>query len=476
MLEWDEQKDIVIIGSGLAGLCAAMEASDAGASVMVLEKMKVTGGNTRISDGGVAAPNNYLQKQRGIQDSAERLYEDMLRSGGGLNHRDLAAIVAEQASAAIDWTRNTLGVRYLDRLDRFGGHSVARCLTTQNRSGADFIKALCQILKQKGIEIRTRALLTRLHTDSQGAVCGVQIRCDYRFADGNSGSTRNIQARRAVILATGGFVNDVQFRMIQNHSLDESVASTNHRGATAEGLIAALKLQAAPVQLSWIQLGPWGCADEKGYGWGANFACYGVYPAGIVVDPATGQRIANEWADRRQRCDAMFNAGHICVGIVDAIGAESAVESLEPCLRRGYVKGFATLSEVASAYGMPVDRLETTVAAYNDSIRKNGPDPFGKPIAQGARELVKAPFYAIRLWPKVHYASGGVRINSRAQVINLDNRPIPGLFAAGEVCGGIHGASRLSGCSLTECIVFGRIAGQQGAAATPHATPGRAED
>ena len=120
------------------------------------------------------------------------------------------------------------------------------------------------MLKQKGVEIQTRCLLTRLQTDSQGAVHGVQIRSDYKFPDYNSGIVRNIHANRAVILATGGFGNDIRFRQNQNPRLDESVDSTNHRGATADGLIAALKIGAAPIHLSWIQLGPWSCADEKG--------------------------------------------------------------------------------------------------------------------------------------------------------------------------------------------------------------------
>ena len=467
MIKWDEQTDIVVIGSGLAGLCAAIEANQAGASVIVFEKMKVTGGNTRISDGALAAPNNYLQKKKGIEDSPELFYEDMLRAGLGLNHPDLVKVLAEKAAEAIDWSRDTLGVRYQDRLDRFGGHSVARSLTTWSHSGVDFTKAQVTLLKQKGIEIRTRCLLTRLHTDSQDAVGGVQIRSDYKFPDDNSGIVRNIHAKRAVILASGGFGNDIPFRMIQNPFLDESVDSTNHRGATAEGLIAALELSAAPVHLSWIQLGPWTCADEKGYGRAASFASYSVYPAGILVDPATGQRIVNEWADRRRRCDAIFKTGHPCVGVVDADGAKVDSENLQHSLKRGYVKPFATLTELASAYEMPDGQLERTVKSYNQRIRKGGQDPFGKPLSHGVKPLVKPPFYAIRLWPKVHYTPGGVRINSKAQVIDLNNRPIPHLFAAGEVSGGIHGASRLGSCSLTECIVFGRIAGQQAAAINP---------
>jgi flavocytochrome c len=467
MIDWDEQRDVVVIGSGLAGLSAAIEASEAGASVVVLEKMKMTGGNTRISDGGVAAPNNYLQKERGVEDSPALFYDDMLRAGLGLNHPHLVRIVTEKANEAIEWTRNTIGVKYLDRLDRFGGHAVARCLTTGNHTGADFIKAQSRWLTEKGVEIRTRCLLTRLYADSHGVVIGVQVRSGYEFDDENSGIEKNIKAGRAVILATGGFGRDVRFRTMQNPVLDASLGSTNHRGATAEGLIAALELNAAPVHLSWIQLGPWGCADEKGYGRGASFASYGVYPNGILVDPATGQRIVNEWADRRRRSDAIFGTGHICVGIVDAQGAQIAEKTLQQCLKRGTVTAYHTLTDLASAHAMPEGRLERTVQKYNQAIDEGVEDPFGKPLARGAKPLDTPPFYAIRLWPKVHYTPGGVGIDSKARVIDLQGRPIPGLFAAGEVCGGIHGASRLGSCALTECIVFGRIAGQQAAARKP---------
>ena len=467
MVDWDETVDVVVIGSGLAGLSAAIEANQAGAHVLVLEKMTITGGNTRISDGGVAAPNNYLQKAQGIDDSPEQFCSDMLRAGLGLNHPDLVAVVAEKAAEAIDWTRDTLGVVYKDRLDRFGGHSAARSLTTRSHSGADFTKAQCRILDQLGIEIRTGCRLERLLTDDGDSVCGVAVRSGYRFPDGKSGTLQYLHARQAVVLATGGFGNDIPFRMAQNPVLDDSVQSTNHRGATAEGLVAALAIKAAPVHLSWIQLGPWGCADEKGYGRASSFASYSVFPAGIVVDPATGQRIVNEWADRRKRSEAIFNTGHSCVGIVDAAGGELAADSLAHSLKRGTVKSFETLADIAAAYDMPADRLEKTVASYHELIKAKKSDPFGKPLSQGARLLSTPPFYAIRLWPKVHYTSGGLRINTRAQVIDLDHRPISRLFAAGEVCGGIHGASRLGSCALTECIVFGRIAGQQAAAVTP---------
>jgi flavocytochrome c len=463
MTDWDEKMDIIVIGSGLAGLAAAIEAAQTGASVIVLEKMKVVGGNTRISDGALAAPLNYLQKKLGIEDSTELFYEDMLRAGLNLNHPQLVEIVAERAAETIEWTIE-LGVEYLDRLDRFGGHSVARSLTTKSHSGLDIIKAQTATLNQLGVEIRTRCLLTDFIADGGGTtVSGVNVRTGYQFPDKNSGIRKKIGANCAVILATGGFGYDLSFCKLQRPGLADSTQSTNHRGATADGIVAALNIGALPVHLSWLQMGPWGCPDEKAYGKGGRFASYSVYPAGILIDPATGCRILNEWADRRERSEAILKAGHPCIGVVDSDGAEMDLESLKDCLKSGKVKAFENLSDLAQAYGIPCAPLNNTLNDYNMAIVKGMPDEFRKPLDQGAQQLKKPPFYAMRLWPKLHYTPGGIGINSKAQVINLAGQPIAGLFAAGEVCGGIHGASRLSACALTECLVFGRIAGQEAA-------------
>jgi flavocytochrome c len=479
---WHTSTDVIVIGSGAAGLSAAIEARQKGAAVMVFEKMPVVGGNTRISDGGLSAPGNFMQKRLGITDSARMFYDDIMRAGLGLNHPELVKIFAQNASDAIDWTRQ-LGVQYQDRLDKFGGHCTPRCVTIQNNAGRDIIKAQIRRLDQMQVPIHTRHALEGLITDDSGTVAGVRIRSCSRGSgsDLNTGSdqdfgpaadagqtmVQHIRARRAVVLATGGFSSDVAFRSCQNPRLDAALLTTNHKGATAEGLVAALRIHAMPVHLSWIQLGPWGCADETGYGKGSRFASYSIFPTGILVDPATGSRIVNEWADRRQRSDAMLATGHICAGIVDAQGAQKDPDSLAHCLKTQKAKPFDSLTRLAEAWQMPPDALEKTVSEYNHMVRTGTKDQFGKLPHKNAVPIGSPPFYAMGLWPKVHYTPGGLQINKNARVMDLTHRPIGHLFAAGEVTGGIHGAGRLGGCALPECIVFGRIAGQQAATMNP---------
>lgn len=186
------------------------------------------------------------------------------------------------------------------------------------------------------------------------------------------------------------------------------------------------------MHLSWTQTGPWSCADEAGYGKGARFATYSVFPQGIIVDPISGFRILNEWADRRLRSEAIIKSGHPCIGIVDAKGAQLDHESLMNCLKSGKVREFKHLLALAEAYDIPIESFQKTIAEYNKMIQ-------------------------------MKHTPGGVGIDEHARVLNLHGNPIPRLFAAGEVCGGIHGASRLGSCALPECLIFGRIAGKEAA-------------
>jgi flavocytochrome c len=460
---WDETTDVLVIGSGFAGLAATIEAKNAGSSVIIIEKMKGRGGNSIISDGNVSVAGSLLQKKDGIEDSPELLYKDMLKAGLGLNYPDLARIVAERSKEVLHWTIDYLGVKYKETVTQFGGHSVPRTHITYNQSGSGIVRPLLSKVKELGVEVRTHAYLEKLLQDTDDSVKGIIIRDGYVFPDAESGTPKYIKARRAVILTTGGFANDIAFRVSQDPRLTRDVDSTNRAGTTAEALTEAMRICATPVHLSWIQLGPWTSPDEKMYGVGPLFADYIVFPYGVMVDPATGRRFVNEMGDRKTCADSILNIGTPCVGIADTEGIGQSGQIIDKCLKRGVVKSFNVLEDLAVAYSIPFEALRETIDRYNGYVRNETDEEFGKPILKGSKPMVNPPYYGVRLWPKVHYTMGGIQINTKAQVIDLNHQPIERLYAAGEVTGGVHGACRLGGLSITECLIFGRIAGRNAA-------------
>lgn len=466
--KYDEVFDVVVIGSGFAGLAAAIEARAAGASTIILEKMKCRGGNSMISEGFIAAAGSVFQKKQSIIDSPEQMASDMKQAGLGLNHPDLVRTVTENSSSAIDWTIEEIGVSYLDQVVQLGGHSRPRTLIIESRSnvccGAVLVQKMLNKALDMGIEIRTQAYVQTIVREAGGPVTGVNIRqAQPSSTQMETSMVRTIGCRKGIVLASGGFANDIQFRIISNPLLDSSVVSTNRRGATAELLTEAIRIGAMPVHLSAIQLGPWATPDENGLNVGANFASMAIFPHGIVVDPRTGERLLNELGDRKVRADAMLAARHTCIGFVDARGVSLVDHFLPKCLSNGVVKPFDTIAELAHYYKIPTNKLMETVTSFNECLKEGIDVEFGRPIRENEVILEQPPFYAIRLWPKIHYTSGGVQIDTHARVIGLDQQPIEGFFAAGEITGGVHGACRLGSCAISDCLVFGRIAGQKAA-------------
>ena len=464
--DWDEIADVVIIGSGFAGLAAAIEAHNAGASIIIIEKMNAPGGNSIISDGGIAAAGTVIQKKFGIKDSPDLMYRDMLKAGLGINHPDLVREVTEKSNEVLQWSIDYLGVEYLDRVDIFGGHSVPRCYPPIEVSGSAIIKRQLLKLSELGIKVRTQTYFKTFVRNSKDRVCGIVVRRNYNYRNADSGIDTYLRAKKAVILATGGYSSDVSFRLAQDPRLTEKIDTTNKPFATADALKEALKIGATPIHLSHIQLGPWASPDEKGYGVATGFSDYIVFQYGIVVDPSTSKRIVNELADRKTVSDAILNVGQPCIGITDAKAVEESAWNIDRCLEKGVVKQFNHLQELASFYRLSYDDLKLTIDKYNKYVGNRIDGEFGKSILPNAVPINFPPYYGIRLWPKVHHTMGGVQINVRGQVIDLNQNPIKGLYAAGEVVGGIHGACRLGSCAIIDCLVFGRITGRNAAAET----------
>lgn len=465
---WDEEFDVVVIGSGFAGLAAAHEAVQAGASVVVLEKMRVPGGNSIINGGVWSLPGTAIQQDAGIADSPDLMLQDMLAAGLDLNHADLARKVAEESLECLTWSIDDLGVKYLDEGSQLGGHSVPRTYTTHNQSGSGIVTQQLAKLQELGLEPRTQTILRKLLRDTDGRVKGVAVGENYRHPEDNNEPSRFIKARRAVVLATGGFGNDVAFRTIQDPRLTDVFDATNQPGTTAEALREALSIGCTPVQLSWIQLGPWTSPDERGMGLAWTFALV-CAQWGLWVDTLTGNRVVNELADRKTRADALIAAGNQSIAFCDANGYPYAEAipggRMERMLERDTVRRFETLEAMADAYGIPLQPLQETIARFNASVEAGEDAEFGRYLQAEQFALGTPPFYVSRLSPKIHHTMGGVAINTDAQALDvLTGEAITGLYAAGEVTGGVHGASRLGGVAIGDCIVFGRTAGRNAAA------------
>ena len=457
---WDEQVDVIVIGSGFAGLAAAIEAHDAGASVKIVEKMDRPGGNSWINGGQVAAAGSAAQRAAGIADTPDLMLQDMLEAGLHLNYVALARMVAEGSAETAQWTTDRCGAQFDGRVNVLGGHSVARILQTKNGRGSEIVGKQLDVLKGAGITVDTNCLLATIFRAPDGRAAGIGVRTGYAFGSPAGGAIHTVRARAGIVLATGGFSRDLAFRTAQDPRLGPALDSTNQSGATADGLIAALEADAMPVQLDWIQCLPLCSPDEPGFGVSPGFIGGSTMPYGILVDPKTARRFVSELADRRVQSDALIASGHPAVNICDAYGASKSWWGLDVSLERGIVKKFDTLDALATAYGIDAAELQATIGRFNGYVVARHDPDFGKLFLPDVKAILEAPFYAVRVWPKVHHTMGGVGIDAGAHVVDLDGKVIPGFYAAGEVTGGVHGGCRLGGVAIIDCLVFGRIAGR----------------
>lgn len=465
-VSFDKVVDVIVIGSGFAGLAAAIQAKEEGADVLLLEKMPAFGGNSAINGGAFAVAGSPLQEKEGIKDSPELMLQDMIASGRGLSHVDLLKNIVYGTRGAYEFTLK-YGVKYKPFVQHFGGHSVPRVLQTVESTGGGITRPMVAAAKKLGVDMRLRAFVEEFILNPEGRVIGLKVREGYRFPNKDSGGIVNFGARRGIVVATGGFSQNVAFRKIQDPQLDERLESTNHPGATGEMLLAMLSLGATPVQLDQIQLGPWSSPDERGFGLVSQFNTIAGFPKGIMVDVRTGKRFVNELADRKARSDAILlnmenNKPVYPVCFVDSEGAKLA-QTLKNGLKYGVIKQFDTLEALADFYHIPREGFLQQVEEFNKYVRAGKDEQFHRPL-DIAVEVKKAPFYAARVWPKVHYCMGGVGISPKAEVLNIrTQQPIDGLYAAGEVTGGTHGASRLGGCAIADGLCTGRIAGMEAA-------------
>lgn len=439
--------DVVVIGGGGAGLSAANAAAAKGAKVAVFEKMGVLGGNTVRATGGMNAAGTEFQAARGIADSAETFYQDTMKGGYNLNDPALVRVLAERGAESVAWVAGMGGD--LSDVGRMAGSSVNRTHRPSGgaKVGPELVKTLGNAAQAKpGLSVFTEAEVLSIRRDRKGAVDGVTVRVagkEYRVA------------AKAVVLATGGFGANDELAASYAPGL-AGFATTNQPGATGDGIRLARALGAALVDMDQIQTHPTYAPD------GGEMVTEAVRGNGAIIVNKAGRRIGNELATRDvMSADILAQEGKVAYLVFDT-SIRKSLAAIESYVKAGFVMEAATPEALAALIGGEPAVLAATVERYNGFVAAKKDDEFGR--ADLPRALVQAPYYAIKVTPAIHHTMGGVKIDVSARVMGEDGAAIPGLFAAGEVTGGVHGGNRLGGNALSDIVTFGRIAGENAAA------------
>ncbi len=461
---WDQTVNFLIIGTGFAGLSAALESHYLGMKdVLVVDKMPTPGGNSIINGGAIAASGTDMQQKAGIKDTPDLLFADIMKAGGGLAHPDLGKKIAEESVANYQWLRDEIGVKF-KAVTFHGGHSVPRSHAVEENSGAGFINPMLAKCKEFEISIQQRTIVDELIISPSGCVVGVKARKNYRIGREDSGKVVYIRSLKGVLIASGGFSQNVKMRTSHDPRLTDAFTSTNHPGATGEMIQLAQKIGANTIHMDWIQLGPWTSPDENGFGL-APLAVESMVGYGPMLDPATGRRFIKETGNRKVRADAIVALGHPAVIYTSeenfmnkVVGKNMKQSQFEAALRNNVLRKFNTLDELAEFYKIPVKELKETNDRFNGYMKSKQDPDFGCMFFDDGKPLENGPFYALRLWPRVHHTMGGLEINQNAQVLDVTGNPIAGLYAAGEATGGVHGMVRLGTVAVADCMIFGRMA------------------
>lgn len=451
----DETYDVVVIGAGGAGLSAAITASEAGAKVAVIDKLQMSAGNTLISGAEYAAPNNWIQKEEGIEDSPEAMAEDMLTGGDNLADPELVKTLCENALSGAEWLRDDVKVEWTDELMHFGGHSITRSLVPKGATGEELITKLVAKAKDAGITLYYNVSGKEILMED-GKAIGV-------YGESRNGDTYTLKANRGVILATGGFGSNQDMVKQYNPEL-VGYKSTDSVADTGDGITMAIEAGAELVGMEYIQTYPMCDVVSGGLLYVDDARLYGY---SIMVNKE-GDRFVNELGRRDVLSQAILaQTGGVCYEVMDNDGWEKAsivqnhggeVEYLTA--NKKLVKA-DTLDEAADFFGIDKEELAKTIATYNGYVDVGKDDDFDR-LSMNMK-IENGPFYIVEATPAIHHTMGGVKINTNAEVIDTNGNVIPNLYAAGEVTGGIHGSNRLGSCAIADITVFGRIAGANAA-------------
>ena len=484
------EADVVVVGAGGAGMTAAITAAGEGKSVVILESQSMVGGNSVRATGGMNAGKTVYQDENefgesagvektlktaaekyadnetitalaktvseqwaayqanptGYFDSVELMELDTMIGGKGINDPELVETLCANSADAIDWL-DEHGIT-LHNVSSFGGASVKRIHRPVNAEGKTvsvgsyMIPLLEENCKKAGVQILLNTTANEILTDANGAAAGIK-------ATGSTGETVTVNAK-AVVLTTGGFGANLDMVVKYKPEL-KGFMTTNAAGIQGQGIEMAEAIGAATVDMDQIQIHPTVEANT------AALITEGLRGDGAVLINAEGKRFIDEVGTRDVVSAAeIAQTGSYSWLVVDQamVDASSVIQGY---IKKGYTVTGETYEELGKAMGVDAAAFAETMDKWNGYVEaKNDPD-FGR--TSFANPLNTAPYYAVKVTAGVHHTMGGLKINANTEVLNEKGEVIPGLFAAGEVTGGVHGANRLGGNAVADFTVFGRIAG-----------------
>lgn len=444
----DSQTDVVVIGAGGAGLSAAAEARAQGARVIVLEKRDYIGGNTNSSTGGINAAETPFQKALGISDSKKLFFDDIMKGGHYLNDSSLVWTLVENAPSTLDWIAR-MGADFTD-VGLMGGSSVKRTHRPQGglAIGPHLMKILYDEAVARGVDIRVNNSVQDILVSEEGKACGVRVKQ-------RDGSNYTINAK-AVIIATGGF--GANLAMVASYCpYLRGFSTVNHPGATGDAFSWVAKFGAELYQMDQIQTHPTVDAVNS------LMITEAVRGNGAILLNREAKRFVNELDTRDVVSEAILEQQNGTAFLFFDQTVRESLSAIGNYEKLGLLVQSNTLAGIASVINLDENELRASLERYNGFQACGEDADFNRSGTQMPVPLSKAPFYAVEVKPAIHHTMGGIRIDSLSRVLDRAGNPVEGLYACGEVTGGVHGGNRLGGNGVADIVVFGRIAGREAA-------------
>lgn len=450
--EEELEAEVAIIGTGGAGLAAAVSAYEHGAeSIIIVEKMPMIGGNTMRGGGALNAIDPPRQDAQGIEDSIDKHYEQTMEGGHNVADPDLVRTLVENAPDAVYWLED-YGFVWQEKIGSAIGSLWHRSHQAEEPLGTGYIEVLGQEALDQGAEILVDTKATDLIVED-GRVVG--------FHAESPDTIYTIKGTKGVIIASGGYGGDVEMAkeylddgVYTADILPDNLTTTNQPGATGDGIRMAEEIGAQIIDMEHIQLLPMP-GDRFG-------------PSINVEDSLfinlEGDRFVREDGSRDEICLAVFDqpeGQYYMISDDHLINDRKTLsgEDLDTLIAKGIVTEADTIEELAEAIDIDPEKLQAQVDNFNEMVENEEDPEFGRQV--WGTKLDQPPYHATLRFPALHHTMGGIKINPQTQVLDENDEPIPGLFAAGEVTGGIHGGNRLGGNAFADIMVFGRIAGEE---------------